>query len=534
MSKGRIHWCQKCNVPLISNKCDSCKSRGRDFISDLKPFFSGEFDFFATELNGKFLPHNLSFDLFRSRNKIVANGKVLFAFRVTENGLEIKSANNPEIHGHEKKSDNWKKIVSANKTRLLKIENEAIAFIRRTVADHKNKEAVVSFSGGKDSAVTAYLVKKALGKAKLIFSNTTIDFPETVKFTKDFAAKLDLELVELVPPRRFFELCEEMGPPSRMMRWCCFTQKSTPINSYYSKLNKQFLSFDGIRKSESGARGRLKRTHKNTKIIRQYSAYPIFNWSDFEVWLYLHYRKIPINPLYLNGYSRIGCYLCPNNGKFDDYLTSKMHPELSKEWLAFLLEYARKTGKTPSWVFEGKWKQRTTKYEKYALCSFQNVCSAGTEFIFKLKETAFSEEILEFFKIFGKYSCRAVGNKKFLRIVGDRVTVASITGSKVMRVQFNDLQRFKRSMFEVRKQLERAINCVKCGACVGSCANGAIQSNGGSIKIDESLCTGCLSCVTSRHLKQSCIALHYKRRRSIVAPNTLTSVPESEKIDISI
>jgi phosphoadenosine phosphosulfate reductase len=239
-------------------------------------------------------------------------------------------------------------------------------------------------------------------------------------------------------------------------------------------------------------------------------------------------RQIPINPLYFKGYNRIGCWACPNNGKFDEYLISKTHPALSKEWTNYLMKYANANGKTPDWVFLGKWKQRTTKYEKFEICTCQNVCTRGAKFLFMLKDRQFTEEILEFFKIFGNKTVEFAGGQKMIRIEGPKMVIASIIGTNALRVMFTDMSCFSRSIFEVRKQLEKAVNCVNCGACVGSCRVGAIQCNG-RLKITES-CVHCLECVTSKHLKQSCIALHYKNKRSTIERSSLSLTTQTQKV----
>jgi len=109
-----------------------------------------------------------------------------------------------------------------------------------------------------------------------------------------------------------------------------------------------------------------------------------------------------MNPLYKKGYSRIGCWACPNNTKFDDYLLSKTHPDRSKKWTSFLLDYGEKNGRTPDWVSSGKWKQRKTKYKKFEICSIQKTCIVGNKYLLVLRDSKFTEDKLEFFKVFGK------------------------------------------------------------------------------------------------------------------------------------
>ena len=42
---------------------------------------------------------------------------------------------------------------------------------------------------------------------------------------------------------------------------------------------------------------------------------PIVDWSDYDVWSYIHAERIPINPLYSCGFHRVGCVGCPMAGR---------------------------------------------------------------------------------------------------------------------------------------------------------------------------------------------------------------------------
>lgn len=512
-----VYWCHSCNVPLISNKCDLCKIEGKLCSNDLKPVFLPERELFLSQLSEKSVSsYQLPFNLFRYRNRIIANGEFLFTFKVNANGLKLNLKKQLEQISFIKDEKLIEKMIDANKRMLRRKELQTIRFIKKTAKLHRDKKILVSFSGGKDSAVTSYLVYKALGQVKLVFSNTSIEFPETVKFVKDFARTMNFKLIELKPPRNFFDLCEKLGPPSRMMRWCCFTQKSGPINEYYATLSKYVLSFDGIRRMESRSREKFERIRKNTKIIKQYSAYPIFEWTDFELWLYILWRKIPINPLYFYGFNRIGCWVCPNNGKFDDFLLRQIHPELYEKWKKWLVNYARKNRKTLSWVHKGEWKQRKTKYKKFEVCTIQSTCPVNNKFIIALNGHKVTEELLEFFKVFGKREKKLLCNETLVQFANSDVILSAIIGGNILKVKVNNVKKLKRKLFEIIKQLEKALNCVGCGACMGSCPFGAIKVKHGKFKIDETRCIQCLTCVTSKYLKQSCVALHYKSNRNIV------------------
>ena len=75
--------------------------------------------------------------------------------------------------------DNFK---NANKERLNGLIDEAQSFVKNASKKYDEEHIVLSFSGGKDSTVTADVVIKALSNPSLvhIFGNTTLEFPTTI------------------------------------------------------------------------------------------------------------------------------------------------------------------------------------------------------------------------------------------------------------------------------------------------------------------------------------------------------------------
>ena len=67
------------------------------------------------------------------------------------------------------------------------LKDEAFEFVRKTASKFDEEKIVLSFSGGKDSTVTADVVVKALSNPSLvhIFGNTTLEFPSTVTYAED-------------------------------------------------------------------------------------------------------------------------------------------------------------------------------------------------------------------------------------------------------------------------------------------------------------------------------------------------------------
>ncbi len=83
----------------------------------------------------------------------------------------------------------------------------------------------------------------------------------------------------------FQDVCEDIGPPARMMWWCCSMFKTGPITRVINSLyrNQQILTLYGIRKLESVSRSKYNRIEddaESVKIQQQTVASPIFFWKD--------------------------------------------------------------------------------------------------------------------------------------------------------------------------------------------------------------------------------------------------------------
>ena len=217
---------------------------------------------------------------------------------------------------------NWEVVVEKNRYHLKNLERNAIRTIRQHA--HDRPIANVSFSGGKDSMAVYTLAKKA-GVTDAFFIDTGIEFPETVEFVQSMG-------VTIIPKSTdFWQAVEKAGPPGKDNRWCCKFLKQNPLKTVLAQTGP-CVTVQGNRWYESWNRADLEEAVQNPLNPLQLNVSPIRNWRALEVFLYLWWQKVPINPLYERGIERIGCYLCPAMLESEYELLREIHPEIARRW----------------------------------------------------------------------------------------------------------------------------------------------------------------------------------------------------------
>lgn len=192
----------------------------------------------------------------------------------------------------------------------------------------------VSYSGGKDSDVLLELVKMSGIKHRVIYKNTTIDPPGTIKHCRDNGAEI------VRPPVTFFQLIRKKGLPTRRCRFCCEKMKEYKILD---------IATQGIRRSESNKRA-ARYSSDDPVICRMYGRsrsqhvniiLPMLDWSDDDVEKFVTTEGIRLHPLYyrrdgsVDVSRRLGCLTCPLQG--DQGLKDfEQHPRLVRTTLLYL------------------------------------------------------------------------------------------------------------------------------------------------------------------------------------------------------
>ena len=154
---------------------------------------------------------------------------------------------------------------------------------------------------------------------------------------------------------RFWKDVEFFGPPARDYRWCCKVLKLGPLRRAISPMAPG-VTLVGQRRRESASRSRSPRVWVNRWLPEFRSAAPLNDWSSLAVWLYAELRSVRLNPLYQEGFERLGCYLCPSMRLADLHRLRSLHPDLAGRWEDWLRRYAAERGYGEEWVRYGLWR----------------------------------------------------------------------------------------------------------------------------------------------------------------------------------
>ena len=541
-----IYWCEDCNIPLIKavnsadkDCCPICGKKTLYLTSDIRPVFPEE-----RLLLEIMLEKPLEFfekSVWASNNRYYIDGKT-----ITINSSLYKKHTPDWIR---EKLDEYRRqnnydyfdkyinlFVRANRDRLSYLIYEASNFIQESAKDYPRENIVISFSGGKDSTVTADLVVKALSDPSLvhIFGNTTLEFPSTIEYANRFRLNNPKAIFKIAKNKEqvFYDVCEDIGPPARMLRWCCFMFKTGPISRIINSLyrDKNILTYYGIRKCESVARSKYNRIEDNAesiKIQQQRVATPIFFWKDIDIWLYLLGEKVDFNDAYRLGYDRVGCWCCPNNNARAEFLSKIYMPEQYEKWHTFLLDFAKRIGKPDpeEYINSGKWKARqggngleaaSDVKIKYTNCTTEDHAK-----VYQLKKPI-DDCFVGMFTPFGRIAPelgRKLINETVVVDIRTNVPILSIqpfaqegyeyaVKIKTMNVaSHDDLQRM------VSYQIKKYNACRKCLKCEPLCRFGAISIIGDKYYINDQKCRRCKMCVTAKYLDGGCLMDRYLKTK---------------------
>ncbi len=234
-------------------------------------------------------------------------------------------------------------------THLKQLEAESIHIIREVAAEFENP--VMLYSVGKDSAVMLHVALKAFYPGKLPFRllhvDTTWKFKEMIEFRDSMAERLGLDLIVHI---------NQEGVEAGVTPFTHGSSKHTDImktEALKQALNKYKFdaAFGGARRDEEASRAKERvysfrdKNHKwdpknqrpelwnlyNGKINRSKEesirVFPLSNWTELDIWQYIHLNNIDIPSLYFAEERPVveyaGTEICVNDDRVPPELAEK-------------------------------------------------------------------------------------------------------------------------------------------------------------------------------------------------------------------
>ncbi len=171
-------------------------------------------------------------------------------------------------------------------------------------------EPCVTCSFQAEDMVVVDLVRKYLPDIPVLFLETGYHFQQIYSYRDEMTARYGLNLVNVLPRQTVPEQEAKFGLLYRSQPdQCCKLRKVGPL---FSALEQFDIWFTGLRRVQSPTRANLQPLDQfplpsGKKLLK---ASPLADWMDKEVWTYAREQRIPLVPLYLSGYTSIGCEPC--------------------------------------------------------------------------------------------------------------------------------------------------------------------------------------------------------------------------------
>jgi phosphoadenosine phosphosulfate reductase len=199
---------------------------------------------------------------------------------------------------------------------------------------------VITDSGGKDSSVCKELALRSGIPFEVMHNHTTADAPETVRFVRSEAKRFEEKGIKYTINMPVYKgqrtsmwslIPQKLMPPTRLVRYCCAVLKENGGAGRFIATGVRWAESPN-RKNNRGIYEKIgRKDHRiilnndnddkrilfeNCRLKAKRTVNPIIDWTDEDVWGFLRSDDAPpVNPLYGDGWCRVGCVGCPLAGK---------------------------------------------------------------------------------------------------------------------------------------------------------------------------------------------------------------------------
>jgi phosphoadenosine phosphosulfate reductase len=153
----------------------------------------------------------------------------------------------------------------------------------------------------KEESVLVHMLTSLCPDARVFTIDTGVLFPETLATWKQFEERfgVDVEVFDATSP----------GAPWTIDR-CCGDAKVRALEHALAGVDAWIT---GIRRAQAATRSAAAKLERDERR-NVWKFNPLADWSEKDLWRYIHRHDLPYNPLHDQGYASIGCAPCTQPG----------------------------------------------------------------------------------------------------------------------------------------------------------------------------------------------------------------------------
>ena len=175
----------------------------------------------------------------------------------------------------------------------------AEAVIERALAEHHPRIALAC-SFQKEESVLVHMLLEQVPDPRAFMIDTGVLFPETYATWREFEERFALKV----------DVFDAAATPPWTAENCCGTAKVAALNEALGGLDAWIT---GMRSAQAPTRAAAtESSYDDARGVWKFN--PLIDWTERDVWAYIHEHDLPYNPLHDKGYASIGCAPCTQPG----------------------------------------------------------------------------------------------------------------------------------------------------------------------------------------------------------------------------
>ncbi len=181
------------------------------------------------------------------------------------------------------------------------LESASAEEVIRYAVERFHPRLTTACSFQKEESVLVHMLSEACAEPRVFTIDTGVLFPETLATWKQFEDRFGLRI----------EVFEARSPDEPWTaEHCCSEAKVTALQEALSEVDAWIT---GIRREQAPTRAAAPKLQRD-EDRGIWKVNPLADWSEKDLWRYIHKHQLPYNPLHDQGYASIGCAPCTRPG----------------------------------------------------------------------------------------------------------------------------------------------------------------------------------------------------------------------------